>query len=211
MTKRRPFIRNLLGILVVLASSTALAAPTGSIEGSLENLESGPFVVYVERVSGTSYPPLQPAPIMNQRGNAYSPHLLPIVMGSRVEFRTEDLELHNVHARNPSGNQTFFNIAMRPKGPSIFQTFSKEGVVRLTCNIHKEMEAFILVLQNPYFTVVEKGQRQFRIEGVPPGKYSIRIWGERLGEAETGRSFPVEVRADTRQPSTVNLQGGLTQ
>ena len=198
--------RFFVGFVGALLSSTALAAPPGSIEGKLENLGSGPFVVYIDRVPGFSPSPSAPTPVMGQAGNTYIPHLLPIVAGSKVEFQSKDPELHNVFARDLKSNQTFFNIAMRPKGPPIYQTFSQEGVVRLTCNIHKEMLAFIVVLQNPYFAVVEKGAQQFRLEGAPPGKHTLRVWGERLSEAEIARRFPVEVKAG--ETVTVNVQGG---
>jgi len=153
-------------------------------------------------------PPAAPPLVMNQKRNTYVPHVLPLVAGATVQFRSEDPELHNVYAWELARNRTLFNVAIVPRVPTQFQrAFSDTGVVRLTCNIHKEMLAFIIVLQNPHFVLVEKAATAFRLEGVPPGKHVLRVWGEKLDEATLARTYPVEVagRRTTRLSIT---QGG---
>jgi plastocyanin len=186
---------------VLLASGAARAAdpaggPTGGVEGTLQGLGRGQFVVYVDKVAGATYQPMNPAPVLGQKNNVYIPHVLPIVVGSKVELRSDDPELHNVYAWAVALKRALFNIAILPKTPPQYQTFSREGVVKITCNVHKEMLAFILVLQNPHFALVDKGQSTFRIAGVPAGKYELRVWGEKLDEATLAKKFPVEIAAN---------------
>jgi len=170
----------------------ALAQPTGAVEGIVDGLTKGPFVVYVEKVPGARAP-MDPEPVMNQKHNTYVPRVLPIVAGSKVEFRSSDPELHNVYAWALALKRVLFNVAIPPSAPSLHRAFPEEGVVRLTCNVHKEMLAFVVVLQNPHFTLVEKGATQFRLEGIPAGKHDLRVWGEKLDDATLVKRFRVEV------------------
>ncbi len=172
----------------------ALAQPTGAVEGTLEGLTKGPFVVYVEKITG-AWAPTDPEPVMNQKHNTYVPHVLPIVAGSKVEFHSADPELHNVYAWATALKRVLFNIAIPPSAPSYRKVFADPGVVRLTCNVHKEMLAFIVVVQNPHFTMVEKGATGFRLAGLPAGKHELRVWGEKLDDATLAKRFPVEVPA----------------
>lgn len=182
-------------VLAMALSSEAGATEgkNGGIEGTVSGFGRGMFVVYVEKIDGVTYPPMNPVPVLGQKRNTYVPHILPIVVGSKVEMRSDDPELHNVYAFATSQKKMLFNIGIPPNSPPQHQTFSKEGVVRLTCNVHKEMLAFILVLQNPYFVVIEKGTNEFLIKDVPAGKYQLRLWGEKLDDAILTRKFPVEV------------------
>src|SRR5262245_10421379 len=87
------------GLLVlVLAGSPGAAAPgRGTIEGTISGFGKGPVVVYVEQVPGTTYPPMDPPPVLGQKHNTYVPHILPVVVGSKVALKSEDPELHNVY------------------------------------------------------------------------------------------------------------------
>lgn len=199
-------------LLIAPAGSLAFGSQNGTIEGTLEGFGKGPLVVYIEQIPGAKFAPTDPAPVMNQKRNTYVPHVLPVVAGAKVEFHSEDPELHNVYAWAPALKASPFNMTMLPGMPPHFyhQSFAKEGVVRLTCNVHKEMLAFILVVQNPYFTTVEKGASQFRIMDVPPGTYNLRIWGEKLDEATVAKRFPVEVNAAGVARISI-AQGGLSR
>ncbi len=192
MQARKPA---LFGIaLALLAAPIALADAGGSVvQGSL-----GPDVVdrvqlvYVEHVDGTFAP--KPA-VMNQHDNTYLPHVLPVLVGTTVEFHSQDKELHNIFARG-ADHHVMFNDAVLPR-MKIQKVFPKLGVVKLTCNIHKTMLAFIPVLQNPYWVQPEKSG-QWKIEGLPPGQYQVRIWGEDLDDALLAKSFPLEVTGSTQ-------------
>ncbi len=184
-------------VWIALSCLPSLGLPGGNIEGTLDGLGKGPFLVYVEQIPGATYPPANPPPTMNQKSKTYLPHVLPVVAGSKVEFRSEDQELHNVYAWALALKAAMFNISIIPGMPPHFyyQSFPQPGVVRLTCNVHKEMLAFIVVLQNPHFATLEKGASTFRLADVPPGKHNLRVWGEKLDEATLAKKFPVEVAA----------------
>jgi plastocyanin len=173
--------------LVALASSLALA--DGSVvQGSLgSDVSDKVQLVYVEHVDGTFAPKTA---IMNQHGNTYRPHVLPVLLGSTVEFHSQDPELHNVFARG-ADHHVMFNQAVLPH-MQMKQVFAKPGVVKLTCNVHKTMLAFVPVLQNPYWAEPGK-DGSWKIEGLPPGQYQVRIWGEELDDALLAKSFPVSV------------------
>ncbi|MBI4055456.1 MAG: hypothetical protein HY402_04905 [Elusimicrobia bacterium] len=174
---------------------------TGTISGTLVShwLEKGyQMVVYVEKADGDPFAQPEKRPAMNQINLVYVPHVLPIVRGWEVEFHSRDKELHNLLARFKEAffkkASQIFNLAMPPGSKPVIKKFEKEGLVNMLCSIHKEMNAYILVLQNPYFAVADK-KGGFRIKGIPPGSYNLKVWGEKLDERKTAKTYPVVVKA----------------
>ena len=94
-----------------------------------------------------------------------------------------------------SGVIALVNLETQAQLPAkVFEkSFNELGPVHLTCNIHKEMSAWVLVLQNPYFTAPDPKTGEFTITGVPPGAYTVRIWGEKLEEEDAAKKFPITV------------------
>ncbi len=173
---------------LLLGSARALAAD-GVVEGLLPPEQRGQIeVVYVEHAGGDFKPATA---VMDQRNLAYVPHVLPVLSGTTVRFQSHDRELHNVFARGPD-HRVLFNLAVLPH-MQMEETFKTLGVTTLTCNVHKTMLAYVLVLQNPYFAVPDAGGR-WRIR-LPAGRYVIRSWGEQLDDGALARGFPVEVAA----------------
>ncbi len=147
---------------------------TGSVTWGPQRLRDG--VVYIERAQG-KFPPSEKAAIMNQQGLAFVPHVLPILLGTTVDFLNNDGVLHNLHAF--LGRETLFNMAMPKFIKKKSVAFQREGVVLLLCDVHQEMSAYIVVLQNPFFAVTnERGE--FVIKDIPPGSYMLRTWHEKL-------------------------------
>lgn len=136
-----------LSLLLLLAAATSAGAE--SLTGQIQDpsLRRRTTLVYVESAPGKFAPPVEAA-VMNQHGNTYVPRLLPVLLGTKVEFRSSDPELHNVIAR--ANKQQLFNQAVLPH-----QMFAKKmeqaGVVHLSCNVHKEMSADIVVLAESVF------------------------------------------------------------
>src|SRR5207248_2220241 len=128
-------------------AASAVRAGTLNVQIDDPALRRKTTLVYIETAPGKFTPPAQPA-IMNQVHNTYSPRVLPVLAGQKVQFRSEDPELHNVFARQVK--TTLFNQAVLPH-KSFERTFDKPGIVHLSCNVHREMSADVLVLQNPYF------------------------------------------------------------
>ena len=133
-------------------------------------------VVYIERVERTFHPPKEAA-IMNQQNLTYVPHVLPILVGTTVDFVNSDGLLHNLHAF--MRGETLFNIALPKFLKKKSRVFQKEGPVLLLCDVHREMSAYIMVLQNPFFALTNE-EGDFTIKDVPPGSYTVKAWHENL-------------------------------
>lgn len=123
---------------------------------------------------------------VEQRGETFIPHVLPIVKGSTVEFPNQDPIFHNVFSL--SGTKSF-DLGRYPQGESRSVTFDEAGIVPVFCHIHSDMNAIIMVLENPFFAVPGPDGR-YTIENVPPGTYTLVAWHERAGAVER----QVEVR-----------------
>ena len=167
-----------LVILSLLPASDLRSEGGGTIVGTVAR---GPqrlsnVVVYIERVERTFHPPKEAA-IMNQQNLTYVPHVLPILVGTTVDFVNSDGLLHNLHAF--MRGETLFNIAMPKFLKKKSMMFQKEGPVLLLCDVHREMSAYIMVLQNPFFALTNE-EGDFTIKDVPPGSYTVKAWHENL-------------------------------
>ena len=125
---------------------------------------------------------------MAQLGETFIPHVLPVLVGSTVEFPNQDPIFHNVFSL--SGTRTF-DLGRYPKGDSRSVTFNQSGVVPVFCHLHSDMSAIILVLETPYFTVPNT-EGAYRFENIPPGAYTLVAWHARSERVEK----KVEVNAD---------------
>ncbi|MEW6277651.1 MAG: hypothetical protein AB1758_03430 [Candidatus Eremiobacterota bacterium] len=132
-------------------------------------------VVYLVGVKGPGEGPFPP-PRMIQQGRQFEPYVLPVRVGTAVEFPNRDLIYHGVYSDSPAKN---FELPEYPRGQSRSVTFDKPGVVELFCAIHTHMNAYILVLENGYFGMPD-AERRYRITGVPPGRYVLKAWHPRL-------------------------------
>jgi plastocyanin len=139
---------------------------------------------------------------VRQVNEAFTPRVLAITRGSTVDFPNGDPFFHNVFSL--SGPATF-DLGRFPQGASRSRTFAKPGLVRVYCHIHSHMYATILVLDHPYFAVPdEKGS--FRLPDLPPGRYTVVGWHERVGERaatvqiEAGKTASVELSLPVEDP-----------
>lgn len=157
------------------------------------------FVVYIEgpQASATAAPE-KPLQVVTQRvlqkGAVFSPHVLPLLVGTTVEWPNHDDILHNVFSVSESNP---FDLGLY-KNPKVEHwTFKKPGRVDVFCSIHTRMSCILLVLENPYFASTdEKGH--YRITNVPAGKYTVKAWHERLPSKvqEVTVTSDGEVKAD---------------
>lgn len=176
--------QKILGMVAVLLFTTPALLSAGTITGKVQvkgMRDHSNAVVYIASAPGQFTP--QNSPRMNQTSLSFQPAVLPIVVGTTVQFQNSDDVLHNVFT--PSAPGDHFNLGSWPKGQAKSYTFTKLGKVDLLCNVHQEMHASILVLQNPFFSVTDK-EGNFRIENVPAGTYTLKVWHERgTGPAQT--------------------------
>lgn len=137
-------------------------------------------VVSIEGIGrGKAFATIKPQ--LDQLKCRYTPRVLVVRPGQEFQVTNQDPILHNIHAY--SGDDTVFNLAQPFQGQASAQSVAEEGVVRVTCDVHSWMEAWLLVIDSPYFAVSD-AQGNFSITDVPPGEYSVRMWHELLGSAE---------------------------
>jgi len=117
---------------------------------------------------------------MDQRNERFVPHVLAITAGTSVDFPNDDKTYHNVFSLSKTKE---FNLGRYAAGHSGSVLFDQPGIVRVFCEIHSHMSAFILVFAHRYFAVTGDDGR-YRIENVPPGTYTLTVWNEAIrGEA----------------------------
>lgn len=145
-------------------------------------------VVYLE--GEFAPPPVPPLAQIAQKNLTFIPTLLPVQIGTRVEFPNFDDTYHNIFSFSPA--KRFDLGRYRPdEKPVPSVVFDQAGLVTLRCDIHEHMRALILVLATPHFVVTDADGR-YRLGGLPPGRYTVRAW---LDSRTTTAAQPVELKA----------------
>jgi plastocyanin len=140
--------------------------------------ELGNVFVWLEGAAGG---PLPRGPFrIDQKGCAFEPYAQVVSKGVPVTILNSDPVLHNVHATTVKGD-ALFNQAIPVKGQSFKETFSTAGVVRIKCDVHAWMNAWLFVADSPFAAVTGKDGR-FAFPGVAPGAYRLHAWHELFGE-----------------------------
>src|SRR5437588_6252585 len=119
-------------------------------------------------------PALLPINELAQKDLAFVPALLPVEVGTRVEFPNLDDTYHNIFSYSPT--KRFDLGRYRPEErpiPSV--VFDKPGLVTLRSDIHEHMRGLILVLSTPYFVMTD-AEGRFQLRGLPPGHYTLNAW-----------------------------------
>jgi plastocyanin len=114
--------------------------------------------------------------IMDQRNETFVPHVLAITTGTSVEFPNSDRIYHNVFSLSKPRT---FDLGRYAVGRSKSVRFDRPGIVRVFCDIHSHMSAFILVFNHPFFGMTD-GEGRYHIDNIPPGTYNVVAWNEGL-------------------------------
>lgn len=170
-------------LMTLLLLAVASNAYGGTIEGKIEAKRvrrASNIVVYIDKggVSGEFSPPAESA-VMDQKDLTFIPHVLPILVGTTVDFLNSDNILHNVFTPDKIADK--FNLGTYPQGHRKSHTFNRPGNAVVLCNVHPEMEAYIVVLETPYFGVTDT-EGKYSIPDVPAGSYTLKTWHEKLKE-----------------------------
>jgi plastocyanin len=119
---------------------------------------------------------------LDQKGCQYVPHVVAVMAGAPLEFRSFDNTPHNIHPV-PKANREW-NESQPRGGLPIMQTFAHEEVaIPFKCNLHPWMKAYVAVIGNPYFQVTGK-DGSFELKNVPPGTYTLTAWHELYGTSK---------------------------
>jgi plastocyanin len=132
-------------------------------------------VVYLETAPRAAFDTREePRARIDQRNETFVPHVLAIVAGTTVDFPNSDLTYHNVFSLSKARP---FDLGRYARGSSKSIRFDRPGIVRVFCEIHSHMSAFVLVFSHRYFAVTDDEGR-YRLENVPPGTYTVIAWNE---------------------------------
>lgn len=157
--------------------STHHPSPAGSAiapsQGTAPKL-SQQAVVFLEsgRFQTQKFPLLSARPVMDQRDIMFAPRVLPILVGTIVDFPNSDNLFHNVFSYSQAKE---FDLGRYPTGESRSILFERSGIVRVYCDIHAHMNATILVLDNPFFARPDD-EGTYTIPNVPEGSYTLKLW-----------------------------------
>ncbi|HEY2825918.1 MAG TPA: hypothetical protein VGI83_10265 [Gemmatimonadales bacterium] len=146
-------------------------------KGNKQADDIGTTVIWLE---GPSAPAAQPKAVqVLTEEKEFRPRIAVVTVGSTVTFPNNDPFNHNVFSLSPEGP---FDLGLYARGQQASSTkLLKPGLIRVYCNIHPQMGAFIVVRDNPYFT--QPGvDGSFQISGVRPGAYTLHAWHERAAE-----------------------------
>jgi len=140
-------------------------------------------VVYLESAPQPAFDEVKAGHFrMDQRDEQFVPRLLGVTVGTVVDFPNNDIQFHNVFSLSRAKS---FDLGRYPPGRTGSVRFDRPGIVRVFCDIHSHMSAYILVFGHSYFALTDKDGR-YIIPLVPAGSYNLMVWSE-LGQADQRR------------------------
>jgi len=170
---------------------------TGNREVDFVKVNNGALndvVVYLDKVKeGKAFDPAAETGAVNQTGCAFDPFIQIMHNGSDFTATNSDPVSHNIHTYEILGRakKTVFNISQPDKGDVVKTIKLKRGIaMKVECDQHDFMQGFVFVAKNPYYALVAD-DGSYTIEGVPPGKYTVKAWHGTL----KGQKASVEVAA----------------
>jgi plastocyanin len=155
--------------------------------GGVLSTEPPVAVVYLE--GSFPKPASLPTKQIGQKNLTFVPSLLPVLVGTKIEFPNFDDTYHSIFSYSPA--KRFDLGRYRPEErPIPSEIFDKPGLVTLRCDIHEHMRGLILVLDTPHF-VVSDAEGRYRLTGLPSGRYVLKAWID----SKTAREQPVELKS----------------
>lgn len=171
-------------------------------------------VVFLEKVEKGKK--LDKAPVvLDNTKCVFVPHVVAMPSGASLDVKNSDPILHNTHAY--LGARTIFNLALPTQNQVIKKKITQNGVIRVQCDAHTHMSAWVLAVDHPYFAATDD-YGTFKLDGVPPGKYTLAVWhapwkakskdkgGRVLYEPEEGHKLTQEVSVPAKGDVKVSFE-----
>lgn len=142
--------------------------------GGLKNV-----VIYISAGTSEEAAPAPEPVSLTQKGCRFGPHVVALQTNQEVRVVNEDATTHNIHPLATVNRE--WNKAQPPGTPPIEETFAREEVISVKCNIHSWMHSYFVVLKTRHYSVSNENGA-FSLENLPPGKYTITAWHELYGK-----------------------------
>jgi plastocyanin len=165
-----------------------VVSPQGGIRSVVVWIEKPPPTAAAEALPTTA--------AMDQKECMFLPRVVIVPAGGKIDFLNSDRLLHNLHA-TPNANPPFNRT--QPKGRTITISFSHPEIIRVTCDLHSWMRGWVVVADHPFYALTDDGGA-FELRGLPAGRYTLKVWQERLGTASK------DVVVGDQEPTAVTLE-----
>lgn len=165
----------LRGPLAVLLSFCALTTSAATLTVDVRNARGAPMqdaVVYATREGREGGAPAKRSAVMDQKNRQFVPHVLPVQVGTSVQFPNSDDIRHQVYSFSPAKK---FQLPLYTGTPANPVVFDKPGVAILGCNIHDQMSAYVVVVDTPYFAATGRDGR-VTLPNLGAGRYVVHVW-----------------------------------
>lgn len=164
-------------VATTIVSRTYLRAADNSLADVL-------VVLTGEKLTKRRWPAAATNPVIVNRNCQFEPYITAIQLGQSVTFENRDQTLHNVHLRPAMAENGELNVAMMPRSRPIVAKFrAAEPFIRVECNVHPYMVAYICVVSHPFFALTKEDGR-FEIPNIPPGEYTLMAAHRKAGVRE---------------------------
>ena len=190
--------------ILAVSSDTSSTENAANVSGQIQYKKKGAqFVVYLEGDGEVSA--VSDTVVIDQINKMYTPHVTTVPKGTTINFKNSDPFLHNVYCVDDNKGDGIFNHAITHFNKrGTFYTFNDAGLYILLCNVHPEMEGFILVTETPYAAVTDAETGSYSIANVPPGQYRLKIWQEKIKKKKL-KKFDQDVTVAGGQELTMNF------
>lgn len=163
-------------------------SPQGGIRSAVVWLDKPPAAANAEALPSTIS--------VDQKECMFAPRVVIVPAGGKIDFLNSDRLLHNLHS-TPTANPPFNRT--QPKGRTITISFSHPEIIRVTCDLHSWMRGWVVVAEHPFYALTD-GAGDFELRGLPPGRYTLKVWQERLG------TISKEIVVGNADPTAVTLE-----